>query len=77
MDMVGHQAICIQFALKFVFPFVKVIKVIQIVVVRHENRLAVMSAMNNMVGMIRDYESCGSWHRQALPDNTLMNNEIK
>ena len=44
-----------------VYRFIKVIKVIQIVVVRHENRLTVMPAMNYVVGMIWDYKSCGSW----------------
>jgi hypothetical protein len=76
MEMVSHQAISVQSALKLVFPFIKVIKVILTVVVRQENRLPVMSTMNDVVGMIRNYESSDSRHEQTITYSFLMNNEL-
>jgi len=34
-----------------------------------------MSAMNYVMGVIRDYESCCSWHKEAISHRLLMNNK--
>ena len=54
--MIGHQAICVNPATKFLFEMDEIFTVIVVVVVRNENGLPVMASLDDMMRCIgEDY----------------------
>lgn len=50
--MIGHQTESVNLAAEFNFPFLEVIKVIEVVFIAGENNLFVVAALNNMMGAV-------------------------
>jgi len=71
MDMIGHQAICVNLASKFFFPFPQIIDVEKIVFIRDENYLPIMASLDYMMRITRYYYSRASWHKQPYIYRTL------
>jgi hypothetical protein len=49
MNMVGHEAISIDFAAKLLFPFLEVFKVELVVLIMDKNSPLIVSALNYMM----------------------------
>ena len=54
MHMIGHEAEGVNLATELTFPLGEVVEVIAVVVLGGKDRLSVMTALNDMVGIIGD-----------------------
>jgi hypothetical protein len=70
--MVCHQTICIKPAFEFVFPLVEIVQVVTVVIMINKYRFAVMTTMDHMVGVIRNYESTNTRHGDAISQYILI-----
>jgi len=62
MHMVGHQTVGIHPTTQFLLPFLQIIQVIQVILIRSKDRLSIMAALHDVMWMTWDYQSCCSWH---------------
>ena len=73
--MVGHQAIRMKSAVELVFALSEIIQVETVIISMDKYRLAVVPAMNYMMGVIRNYESTDTWHADFMSQHALMSNK--
>ena len=66
MDMISHQAVCVNLTLEFVFKIHEICPVKIVIVIRDKNSLSIMTTLNNMVGSVWKNYSCRSKHRTSL-----------
>jgi hypothetical protein len=54
--MVGHHAVRIDLTAKFGFPLAQIVEIIKIVLITGKDFIPVMTALNNMMGVVwKDY----------------------
>ena len=67
MDMIGHQAECVNFTFQLFFPLRQIVEVVKVIIVTGKNGLPVMATLDNVVGIVGNDGTCGSGHADFLP----------
>ena len=75
MDMVCHQAEGINFTSIELFPFSQIIKIVIIVVAGRKNRLAIMTTLDDMMGIVRNDDSGCSRYGMMLAGSKMRSNK--
>jgi hypothetical protein len=70
MHMVRHQAVTEHIQLLDLLPFLKIRQVVLKITAFNEHRLAIMTALNNMVGKTGHNHPSLSWHQRLLASDT-------
>ncbi len=64
--MICHQAVSVDFAVKFTLEINDIFQVVTVVVVSNKNTLPVMAALDNMMRGVGENYSCCSRHADRL-----------
>ena len=71
MNMVGHQNIGIDSALAFNLSLPQAFQIVQVIIIRKEDGLAIVAALNDMVRISWNNKPRFSGHRKTLPVYSL------
>jgi hypothetical protein len=66
VDVMGHQAICVNLSAQICFPLARIVQVIRIVRIRCKYDLPVVAALDDVVRITHYNDACCSWHAQPL-----------
>ncbi len=64
MNVICHEAVCIEMTTEFLFYLRKVHPIIAVIIIRNENRFPVMSTMDDVVGVVRYDQASDSRHAE-------------
>ena len=64
MDVICHEAVCIETTTEFLFHLRKVRQIIAVIIIRNENRFPIMSTMDDVVGVVRYDQASESRHTE-------------
>jgi hypothetical protein len=73
--MVGHQAVRINSAVELVFALDEIFQVVTVVIIMDKNRLAIVSSVDHMVGVIRNDKSTDTGHIALTQKGLLISNK--
>ena len=64
MNVICHKTVCVETTTEFLFHLRKVHQIIAVVIIRNENRVPVMSTMDDVVGVVRYDQASESRHTE-------------